>query len=91
MAAAVEAAAAAEAELEAEEAEGTPCGFAAGGAAHGRTIFVTMCAEARFFAGNVFSSFTHHVCYLRVLRGVPAACVGSDVYGREADPRTEWV
>ena len=50
-----------------------------------------VCAEARFFAGNVFSSFTHHVCYLRVLRGVPAACVGSDVYGREADPRTEWV
>ena len=40
-----------------------------------------VCAEARFFAGNVFSSFTHHVCYLRVLRGVPAACVGSDVYG----------
>ena len=41
------------------------------------------------FVGNKWSSFTHHVCYLRARRG--ADCEGSDVYDREIDPGMAYV
>ena len=50
-----------------------------------------LCAQAEQFVGNKWSSFTHHVCALRAARGVPGACVGSDVYGREIDRDMEYV
>ena len=43
------------------------------------------------FVGNKWSSFTHHVCYLRQQAGIPAACAGSDIYGREIDHDMEYV
>ena len=43
-----------------------------------------VCSEAERFVGNKWSSFTHHVCYLREQRG--ADCAGSDIYDREIDP-----
>ena len=50
-----------------------------------------LCAQAERFVGNKWSSFTHHVCYLREQRGTPKACVGSDIYGREIDPAMAYV
>lgn len=50
-----------------------------------------LCSEADIFVGNLWSTFTHHICHLRELRGVRGACRGSDVYGRAIDPRTEFV
>ena len=48
-----------------------------------------VCAEASRFVGNKWSSFTHHVCYLRTRRG--ADCAGSDIYGREIDKAMAYV
>ena len=50
-----------------------------------------LCAQAERFVGNKWSSFTHHVCYLRELRGVPKACAGSDIYGREIDKAMVYI
>jgi len=50
-----------------------------------------ICAAAERFVGNKWSSFTHHVCYLRELRGVPKVCSGSDIYGREIDKAMAYV
>jgi hypothetical protein len=50
-----------------------------------------LCAQAERFVGNKWSSFTHHVCYLREQRGTPKACVGSDIYGREIDKAMAYV
>ena len=48
-----------------------------------------ICSEAAHFVGNKWSSFTHHVCYLRTRRG--ADCAGSDIYGREIDKAMAYV
>ena len=50
-----------------------------------------LCSAAEHFVGNKWSSFTHHVCYLRQLRGVADACKGSDIYGRDIDRDMEYV
>ena len=56
-----------------------------------------VCSRARFFVGNLWSSFTHHICYLRELeamakgRSKQEACDGADVYGRHIDPRMTFV
>ena len=48
-----------------------------------------VCSAASRFIGNKWSSFTHHVCYLREQRG--ADCDGSDIYDREVDPGMAYV
>lgn len=50
-----------------------------------------VCARADRFLGNKWSSFTHHVCYLREARGVTKACAASDIYGREVDKAMAYV
>lgn len=50
-----------------------------------------VCSEAARFVGNKWSSFTHHVCFLRQERGFRAACDEADIYGREIDSRMEYV
>ena len=50
-----------------------------------------VCSEAERFVGNKWSSFTHHVCFLRQQRGFPAACDQSDIYGRQTDARMDYV
>ncbi len=50
-----------------------------------------VCSEAERFVGNKWSSFTHHVCFLRQERGFHAACDEADIYGREIDSRMEYV
>lgn len=50
-----------------------------------------LCSEAERFVGNKWSSFTHHVCFLRQERGFRAACDEADIYGREIDSRMEYV
>ena len=50
-----------------------------------------LCSAAEHFVGNKWSSFTHHVCYLRQQRGVADACKGSDIYGRDIDRDMEYV
>ena len=50
-----------------------------------------VCSEAERFVGNKWSSFTHHVCYLRQQRGIKQACAGSDIYDRDIDPAMEYV
>ena len=50
-----------------------------------------VCSEAERFVGNKWSSFTHHVCFLRQERGFSAACDEADIYGREIDSRMEYV
>ena len=50
-----------------------------------------VCSEAERFVGNKWSSFTHHVCFLRQERGFRAACDEADIYGREIDSRMEYV
>lgn len=50
-----------------------------------------LCSDAAHFVGNKWSSFTHHVCYLRQQRGFPGACVGSDIYGRDIDKEMDYV
>ena len=50
-----------------------------------------VCSMSERFVGNKWSSFTHHVCYLREQRGITGACAGSDVYGREIDPAAEYI
>ena len=47
-----------------------------------------VCSEAERFVGNKWSSFTHHVCFLRQQR---AACDHADIYGRQIDARMEYV
>ena len=48
-----------------------------------------VCSAAERFVGNKWSSFTHHVCYLRQQRGDD--CVGADIYDREIDPGMAYV
>jgi hypothetical protein len=56
-----------------------------------------VCSAAVSFVGNLWSSFSHHFCYLRQLRaqaeGRPrgAVCEGADVYGRAIDPRMPFI
>ena len=52
-----------------------------------------ICSAADRFVGNLWSSFTHHVCYLREQRGVKAACRGkaADIYDREVDKKMQFV
>ena len=50
-----------------------------------------LCSAADYFVGNKWSSFTHHVCYLREQRGVADACADSDIYDREIDRDMEYV
>ncbi len=78
----------------------TPALSRADGAARARAMASEMrfgnvdqlvCSEAANFVGNLWSSFTHHVCYLRQQRGVPGACSGSDIYGREIDKDMDYV
>jgi len=48
-----------------------------------------VCSRADHFVGNKWSSFTHHVCYLRELV-VPRSCRDADIYGRSIDPQMEY-
>ena len=48
-----------------------------------------VCSRAERFVGNKWSSFSHHVCYLRERNGQD--CKGSDVYDREIDPAMPYV
>ena len=52
-----------------------------------------VCSAAERFVGNLWSSFTHHVCYLREQRGVSGACRGKavDIYDREVDKGMAFV
>jgi hypothetical protein len=56
-----------------------------------------VCSRAVSFVGNLWSSFSHHICYLRQLRaeaeGRPRAeaCDGADVYGRSIDPKMSFI
>ena len=50
-----------------------------------------VCSEAEHFVGNKWSSFTHHVCFLRQQRGFRAACDQADIYARQIDSRMEYV
>ena len=50
-----------------------------------------VCSEADHFVGNKWSSFTHHVCYLREQRGLKAACDLADIYGRSIDKDMEYI
>lgn len=50
-----------------------------------------VCAASQRFVGNKWSSFTHHVCYLRQQLGVSGACEGSDIYNRDIDPDMAYV
>eukprot|EP00322_Chrysochromulina_rotalis_P001838 CAMPEP_0115889040 /NCGR_PEP_ID=MMETSP0287-20121206/32618_1 /TAXON_ID=412157 /ORGANISM="Chrysochromulina rotalis, Strain UIO044" /LENGTH=306 /DNA_ID=CAMNT_0003345743 /DNA_START=149 /DNA_END=1066 /DNA_ORIENTATION=+ len=49
-----------------------------------------LCSAAEQFVGNKWSSFTHHVCYLRQQLGMTRACSGSDIYGRDIDAQMDY-